>query len=590
MKLTDYVINVLVNEGIKEVFGVTGGAAVHFFDSIDKNENIEAIYTHHEQAAACAAEAYARISGYGACILTTGPGGTNALTGVSAAWLDSIPCIFISGQQRFDQTNHRSHLRQIGSQQMDIVSIVEHVTKYAVMINDAKSIKYELQKAIHISKSGRPGPVWIDIPMDFHWIDINPDELEDFEVDDEEYEISTDALNHVLKMIQNASRPLFVFGNGIRLADAKDEANSLAKALGIPFVTTWNSTDMFDFSNELNCGRVGIAGQRGANLSIQNCDLLISIGSHLSVPLTGTRFDEFAKNAKKIIIDIDKDEIEFETVSIDYSINCDAKDFLTSFLELITEKKVLTNFDAWDIRYTKYKQYNKSQSSLDDYIDPYKYLDTLSDELSVDDIIAVDGGGTALYMPFQAMKLKDGQRMIVSAGIGSMGIGLPEAIGACFAHNKKRVVCIIGDGSMQFNIHELQTIYHHNIPVKIVIINNLGYLAIRHTQNTFFDKKYAGSSDKGGISMPNYEKVVTAYGISYKRVTLEDDLKVSIQELLNFDGPMVCEIMTSPNQELIPRMAFREQEDGSFTSTTLEDMAPFLDKEELDSLMVHKGE
>lgn len=586
MKLTDYIVDVLVQEGIKEVFGVTGGAAVHFFDSIDKNENIGAVYTHHEQAAACAAEAYARINGIGACIVTTGPGGTNALTGVSAAYLDSIPCIYISGQQRYDHTNHRSHIRQVGSQQMDIVSIVENVTKYAVMIQDAKKIKYELQKAIHIAKSGRPGPVWIDVPMDFQWSEIEPETLEAYTPKDEKIEINSQVLQEIYEMIQSSQRPLVLAGNGIRLAGAKEEINKFVGALQIPFVTTWNSRDMFGAANGLNCGCLGIAGQRGANLSVQNADLIISIGSHLSIPLTGTRFDKFAPNAKIVMVDIDKDELEFKTVDVDYELQADAKDFLNAFLEMIELKGFEKDFADWKQSYGKYRTYNSSKSIGDEYIDPYEFLDLISDELSDDDVIAVDGGGTALYMPFQSMRLKGDQRMIVSAGIGSMGIGLPEAVGACFAHDKKRVLCVIGDGSMQFNIHELQTIKHYDLPVKILIINNEGYLAIRHTQGAFLEERYAGSSDEGGISMPDYSKVVPAYGIDFMRVSIEDDLKSAIKTFLEADKACVCEILTSPQQELIPRMAFRPQEDGSFASTTLEDMAPFLEEEELRSLMI----
>ncbi|MBU1659464.1 thiamine pyrophosphate-binding protein [bacterium] len=586
MKLTDYMVEVLAQEGIKTVFGVTGGAAVHFFDSIDKNGKIEAVYTHHEQAAACAAEAYARIKGLGACIVTTGPGGTNALTGLAAAYLDSIPCIFISGQQRFEHTNHKSPLRQVGSQQMDIVTLVESISKYAVMIDNPQKIKYEMQKAIHIAKSGRPGPVWIDVPMDFQWSEITPSELESFEAKDERPKIQKGSFEKLLEMIGQSKRPLFVVGNGVRLSGGKEEINTLVKNLNIPFVTTWNSSDMFGAENPLNCGRLGIAGQRGANLAVQNSDLILSIGSHLSIPLTGTRFEQFAKDAKIVMIDIDKEEIEHETVRVDFSIHCDAKEFLNSFIHFLEDKKFASDFGMWNDVCLKYGTYNKSKSQESAYIDPYEYLDLLSDELSEEDIIAVDGGGTALYMPFQSMCLKEGQRMIVSAGIGSMGIGLPEAIGACFAHDKKRVLCIIGDGSMQFNIHELQTIFHHQLPVKILLINNEGYLAIRHTQGAFLDERYAGSSDKGGISMPDYSKVVPAYGIAYKRITVKDDISTSIKEFLASDKPYVCEIMTSPEQELIPRMAFKKQEDGSLASTTLEDMAPFLDADELKSLMI----
>lgn len=588
MKLTDYVADFLVQAGVKEVFGVTGGAVVHFFDSIDKNENIEAVYTHHEQAAACAAEAYARVSGLGACIVTTGPGGTNALTGLAAAYLDSIPTIFMSGQQRFEHTNHRSKIRQVGSQQMDIVTLVEPISKYAVMLDSPEKIRYELEKALHIATSGRPGPVWIDIPMDFQWSEIEPHMLEGYVSQKHTPQATADEVKRVCALLQEAKRPLCVVGNGVRLAGAKSEINALVEELQLPFVSTWNSTDMFSASNPLNCGRLGIAGQRGANLSVQNADLIIAIGSHLSIPLSGTRFERFAPGAKIVIVDIDKDELEFETVKVDLAIQADAKDFIQC-LSAEMHKYSAAKREEWREYFTRYQSYNTSANEKENgYIDPYRYLDTLSDALADDDVIAIDGGGTALYMPFQAMRLKANQRMIVSAGIGSMGIGLPEAVGACFAHGKKRTLCIIGDGSMQFNIHELQTIYHHKLPVKILLINNVGYLAIRHTQGAFLEDRYAGSSESGGISMPDYSKVVPAYGIAFMRVCAGDDIAASIERFLQSDEPTVCEIMTSPDQELIPRMAFKTQSDGSVSATTLEDMAPFLDEAELRGLMVRR--
>jgi len=595
MKLTDYVANFLANEGIKYVFGLTGGAVVHIFDSLAKHPDIQPIFNHHEQAAAFAAEAYARVrNGTGAAVVTTGPGGTNAVTGVLAAWMDSVPCIYISGQSRIEHTSLGKPIRQLGSQEFDIVSFVSRITKYAVMVDDPQKIRYYLEKAAYIAKSGRPGPVWIDIPLNFQWASIEPEKLIGFDPLSEK-KTSDQLIGGMVKkclcLLCSAKRPLVLAGYGIRLSKAHEEFAKFLKELKIPFVSSWNASDLVPTEDPLYMGRVGMAGQRGGNLAIQNCDFLLALGSHLCLNITGANFAAFARDAKKVIVDIDPVELANLNIKVDLSIQSDVKIFLQTFLQHIFENKTkLNDISLWKQRCIKYKSYNaippewKAQRQ---YVNPYVFVDKLSDLLEKDDVVVVDGGGTSLYMSFQGLKIKEGQRLIVSSGIASMGTGLPESVGACFANGRKRTICMTGDGSMQFNIQELQTIVHHKLPIKIFVFNNSGYLAIRHTQAGFLEGRYIGSSEQGGVSLPDFQKVAKAYGLTSIKIN-NRDLSSKLRKALQFPGPVLCEIMISPEQQLIPRMAFEKNPDGTASGKPLEDMAPLLDRKEFLENMVVK--
>ena len=596
MKLTDYVIDCLAKEGIRHVFGLTGGAAVHFLDSSAQHPDITPVFGHHEQTASFAAEAYARITNnLGVCFVTTGPGGTNAITGLCAAWLDSVPCLFISGQQRLEHTNHGKPFRQLGSQQIDIVSVVKPLTKYAVMLQDFKTIKYELQKAIYISRHGRPGPIWLDIPLNFQWQDIDPDQLPPFIPSEKENTpLSNNAKanwsEELRDLIASSKRPIVIVGYGVHLAHAEAEFKKFIDTYQIPFVTTWNTCDILPENHQCYVGCCGIAAQRSGNLAVQNCDLLLSIGSHLSMCLTGTNFKAFAREAKKVVVDIDPVQLENPTVHVDLSIQSDVKIFLQKMNEANPINRN-SDLQSWLNKCHHYKSYNRPPEAWwrqKDFVNPYVFLDTLSDELSSDDTIVVDGGGTALYMSFQGIRTKEGQRMIVSSGIGSMGSGLPESIGACFAANKKRTICTVGDGSLQFNIQELQTLVHHNLPVKILCFNNDGYLSIRITQDGFLGGRYVGTDKSGGVSFPDYQKIAKAYGVKSIRITNHQDLKEKIRWVLDDPGPVLCEIMVSRHQELIPRMGFKKFPDGTAAGMPLEDMEPFLSREEFLKNMVIK--
>lgn len=594
MKLSDYVAEFLASKGIEHVFGVTGGAVVHLFDSLEKTPGIQPIFNHHEQASALAAQSYARVrNGLGAAFFTTGPGGTNAITGVTAAWLDSIPVIYISGQTRLAHTTDGKSIRQYGNQQLHIVSLVEPITKYAVMVEDPSLIRYHLERAISEATSGRPGPVWIDIPLDVQWADLDPMTLVGYvkETSKNTHSDFDEKIEEVMSMLKSAHRPLVLAGYGTRLAGAEKELLQLVEELKIPLLTTWNTSDMIDGDNPLSMGRPGIFGQRGANLAVQNCDLLLSIGSHLSVPMTGSMFDSFAPAAKVIVVDIDPAELAHRRVRVDLAVRANAKKFLDTLLKKIKDE-FTTDIQKWRDQCLTYKEkYNSISQDLwnkDDYVEPYVFMDALSDELNEKDIISVDGGGTTNQIAFQALRLKKGQRIAISAGLCSMGTGLPESIGLAFGSNRRRTICLSGDGSIQFNIQELQTVVQNKLPIKIFVFNNNGYLSIRQTQDGFLESNYVGSEPEGGLTLPDLQKLAHAYGISVSKIDNHNNLCENIRAVLESDEPVICEVMVDPNQEVTPRLGFDRHADGTGTPRPLEDMYPYLDREEFAANMVRE--
>ncbi len=602
MKLTDYVAEFLSQQGIKHVFGLTGGAVLHLFDSVARHPRLQAIFNHHEQAAAFAAQAYARArSGLGAAFFTTGPGGTNALTGLCAAWLDSIPCIYISGQARLSHTTRGKPIRQLGTQQLDIISIVSHMTKYAVMVEDAQWIRYYLEKAVTIAQTGRPGPVWIDLPLDLQWALIEPEKLKGYDPSESplpprsarqagRQEEGANKLRQCLTWLQKSERPLVLAGYGIRLAHAGKEFKNFITRFRIPFLSTWNASDLLPTDHPLYVGRPGMFGQRGANLAIQNCDLLLAIGSHLSIPVTGSSFDAFARGAKIVMVNVDQDELDHRTVKIDLPIPGDARIFLQAMLKMC-EKASPFKGDHWRQKCRQYKnRYNgisPEWRKQKRYVNPYVFMDVLSDSLNSPDTLVVDGGGTVNQIAFQSLRFKTGQRVIISAGLCSMGSGLPESIGACFAKNRRRTICLCGDGSMQLNIQELQTIAHQRLPIKIFVLNNQGYLSIRHTQGGFLENHFVGADGRGGLSLPDILKVAKAYGIQTMRIQNQKNLRAKVGSALNGAGPVVCELMISPQQDVCPRQGFDRLPDGKFTARPFEDMYPYLERKEfLENMLV----
>lgn len=594
MKLTDYVADFLFDRGVDTAFGVTGGAVVHLFDSIANHDAMQAVFCHHEQAASMAAVSYARATdGLGACMVTTGPGVTNAITGLVGAWQDSIPCLFISGQTRKEHTTYGTPLRQLATQELNIIPIVESVTKYAAMVESPSRMRYHLERAVHEATTGRPGPAWLDLPLDFQWTDIRPEEMESFDVPAcGDGQLSprdlVDACRKCGEMLSVAERPLVLLGHGVRLAGAIEPMRSFLEKTGVPVVSSWTASDMIETDDPLYIGRLGVAGQRGANLAAQNSDLIIGLGTHFSMPLTGTNFGVFARDARTVMVDIDRVEFDYPTVSIDLAVCCDVKDFFAAFDEQ-TYSVSAPGIEAWLALCKGYRAYNTVPQewwTQKEFVNPYVFMDVLSDLLGGEDIVTVDGGGTNIYMAFQGLRTKPGQRVFASTGICAMGTGIPESIGACFARKGARTICLTGDGSMQFNVQELETIRHHNLNVKIFVFNNDGYLAIRDTQDGFLQGRHVGSDRSGGLSLPDFKQVAAAYGLDTAQIADQCNLQASLRDVLDRPGPVLCEVMISRTQELVPRVGFDENPDGTFSARPLEDMYPFLGRAEFRSSMV----
>ena len=594
IKLSDYVSTFISNLGVKEIFAVSGGGAMHLVDSFGSNPDIQYIAVHHEQAAAMAAESYSRISNnIGSALFTTGPGGTNAITGLAGAWIDSIPVIYISGQVTSDTLSPGTGLRQFGIQESDIVNLVKPITKYAVSVQDKDNIRYELEKAYSIAISGRPGPVWIDIPLDIQSKQIIPVDLKKYsgQIDDKLSKPSKyikDKVSQVKDLIKKSKRPVLITGYGVRLSHSEIEVREIAEYLRIPIVSSWTSSDLF--SNELDyyIGRAGIFGDRASNFAVQNSDLLIIIGSRMSVPQTGYNFSTFSRESKKIMVDIDENEINKPSLNIDLPIVADVKSFLLELdsvkdtIELHNEVNEWRSIcSSWKNKYPVVLPQYKNQKK---YVNSFYFVNELSKVLDKDAVIVTDMG-TSYTCTMQTFKIKSGQRLTTSSGHASMGFGLPGAVGACFANNKEKVICISGEGGLQMNIQELQTIAHNKLPVILFVLNNGGYLTIKSMQQNHFGK-FVGSEVSSGVSFPSMKAVSHAYKIPFIRVNNHIELESNLSSILENNSPFICEIMMDEEQPLIPRSSSMKQPDGSIKSKPIEDLYPFLDREEFLSNMI----
>ena len=587
VKLSDYIFSFIAELGVKDVFAISGGGAMHLVDSLGISEELNYIATHHEQAAAMAAEGYARISGKpGVALVTSGPGGTNTITGVCGAWIDSIPTIFISGQVTSDTLIGNTGLRQFGIQESNIVELVKPITKYAITVTDPTQIKYHLQKALYLATSGRPGPVWLDIPLDIQSAYINLNDLVSFMPDNTEQGNTNRLLKtqvaESIKLLINAKRPVIISGYGIRLAKAENDYLKLVDNLGIPVISSWTTSDLLPYDHELYIGRSGIMGDRAGNFTVQNSDLLLIIGSRMSIPQVGHKHGTFAREAKKIMVDIDKVELKKPSIKIDIPIQADAKEFIRELLHQIDEQKVkievadwVQKCNHWKIKYpVVLPEYGREKEAVNSFY----FVDVISEKLDKSAVVVTDMG-TSFTGTMQAFKTKRGQRFFTSSGHASMGFGLPGAIGACFANNKKKTICISGDGGLQMNIQELQTIVHYNLPIILFVLNNNGYLTIKLMQQNHFGR-YVGSDKNSGVSCPDIIKVANAYGIKTERITNHNELHEKIDSVLNESGPFVCEIIMPENQPLIPKVSSVKRPDGTFVSRPLEDLYPFLDRDE----------
>jgi acetolactate synthase-1/2/3 large subunit len=588
IKVSDYIAKYVVEKGITHCFTVTGGGAMHLNDSFGHIEGLKCVYQHHEQACAMAAEAYARVENRPALLcVTTGPGGTNALTGVLGAYLDSIPMIVISGQVRFDTCVRSTSLplRSLGDQEFDITKAVTGMTKYAEMVTEPEKIKYCLDKAFNAAMSGRRGPAWLDIPMNVQGAYVDEKALESFTAHDEDNAPSEEVIDEITEKIKNAKRPVLYAGNGVRLSGAHETFLRVAGKLNIPVVTTWDGIDEIESDNPLYTGRGGNMGDRAGNFAVQNSDVLFSIGNRLSIRQVGFNYETWAREAFVIANDIDPVELKKPTIHVELPVCCDAKILLEKLDEKLDGKLFkgedwLSRCSAWSKEYPVVTdEHRKKECNV------YAVIDCIS-SLLPEQSICVSGNGSACVVGSQAFIIKRGGRFIVNSAVASMGYDLPAAIGAAFAA-KDEIVLITGEGSIQMNLQELQTIVHHHLPIKIFLINNGGYHSIRQTQRNFFKEGLVGvGCDSGDLSFPDMGKIASAYGIKYDRTDKLSLLEEKARNILNEKESAILEIFVDTEQNFAPKSASKRLPDGRMVSAPLEDMAPFLDRDEFEKNMI----
>jgi len=594
MKLSDYVMQVVADLGVKHVFFVPGGAAMHLNDSLGRRDDIEFISNLHEQATAIAAEAYARVTGsLGVAMVTAGPGSTNAITGVVGAWLDSTPCLVLSGQVKSADLKTGTDLRQLGVQEIGITRIVESITKYAVTITDPATIRFHLEKALYLAQTGRPGPVWIDIPLDIQAAEVDVDSMVGFVPPDDINKSASDALRlqarQLLDLLAKSERPIIMAGNGIRVAGAVDIFSEVVERLQIPVQTTWLGLDLITDDHPLFAGRPGSIAPRGANFALQNSDLLLSIGARLDMALTGYAHEKFARTAKKVIVDIDPAEIKKLGMDIDIPIIADARKFLEVLLDESRDYRPHHRED-WIGRINHWKKNYPLQapetSSVSANLSAYDFSEMLSDEIPEDSLIVPGSSGFAIEIFLLMLKIKRGQRCFHNRGTGSMGFAIPAALGACVASGGRTTVSVDGDGGFQFNIQELATIAHLGLPIKFFVVNNNGYSSIRSSQTGYFKDNLVGCDPTSGLRLPDLCAVASAFGVTTQVIQKGDDVRSKIRTALAAKGPMVCEVMVIPDEPRMPRLASYKRQDGSMASRPLEDLFPFLDRNEFQSNML----
>ena len=588
IKLSDYIFQFLEGKGIKHAFMLPGGGAMHLDDSIGKS-GIEYICFLHEQGAAIAAEAYAQHTNIpGLVLVTSGPGATNAITGVTAGWIDSTPMFVISGQsKRADLVGERG-VRQIGSQEVQIVPMVTPITKYAVQILEPTEIRYHLEKAYTEATTGRPGPVWLDIPLDVQAVMLDETKLQGYVPPIQEQTDVKYTVDKTIELFKTAKKPLMLAGNGIKLSGSTELLYKLVNELKLPVETTWKTIDMFGEDDDLYVGHPGIMGDRGANLILQDADFILSVGCRLDTSVTAFNDRNFGKNAKKVVVDIDQNEIARMDMEKEASVACDAGVFLGALLKAVdTDKKELCRADriadrvnwlTWckEIR-EKYPVITEEHKNAKDYVSAYYFIGELCKLLRNDDIIVPESSGGAGEITYQAFRLKKGQKMKNAAGLGSMGFGLPYAIGSCIANERRRTILINGDGAFQLNIQELETLHRLKLPVKMFIWNNNGYASIRSMQRNNFEGHYVASDEGSGLTMPHISKVAEAYGFKTYRIANNEELDRLLPEIMKDDTPMLCEVMVLPEETVSPRVKAIVGENGKMMSGPLEKMWPFID-------------
>lgn len=608
IRVADYIAKTLATHGIRHVFMVTGGGAMHLNDAFGRCHEMQYICCHHEQACAMAAESYFRLSGKLAAVnVTTGPGGINALNGVFGAYTDSLGMIVISGQVKFETTLKSTSvpLRQLGDQEVDIVRMAEGVTKYAVMITEPETIRYHLEKALFLATEGRPGPVWLDIPMNVQGALIEEDELEGFTAPEPNWLRGNEldeAATAILDKLLHAKRPVIMAGTGVRIAGAQAQLLEFADRAMIPVTTTWNAHDLVPDNHPCYVGRPGIAGDRAGNFTIQNADVLLTIGTRLCIRQVSYNWENFAPQAYKIVVDIDATELCKPTIKPDMPIQADANELLSSLLKqhsICLKSTFDSTCKYWEKRESWLnwclERRRRYPVVIPEYrhnrkrINPYAFIDILYDHLEKNEII-ISGNGTPCIVGFQAAKIKEGQRLFHNSGSASMGYDLPASIGAWHSQSardrRSRLICITGDGSIMMNLQELQTIIDQHIPLKVFLLNNMGYHSIRQTQGNYFSDNIVGCGAESGLSFPNFSKISAAFDYRYEKIEYLNDAAKILPKVLSGSDAVICEVMIDLDQQFAPKLASRKLADGTMVSASLEDMSPFLSPEELQENMI----
>ena len=587
MKLSDYVFQFIKDKGIEHVFMLPGGGAMHLVDSLG-NSGIDYVCCLHEQAAAIAAEAYGQhTNNIGVVLTTSGPGATNAITGVTAGWIDSTPMFLISGQAKRADLIGDTGVRQIGSQEVQIIDIVKPITKYAVQVMDPQEIRYHMERAYHEAVTGRPGPVWLSIPLDVQAAEVIPEQLAGYEGKPQYEEDISQEIKQTIALLKQSQKPVILAGNGIKLANAMESFYAFIDYMKIPVLTTWKTIDFLGEEDALYVGHPGSMGDRGANLILQDADLLISVGSRIDTSLTAFNEPHFGKNAQKVVVDIDANELKrMKLDQVRIKLACDAQKFISALLEACKGQE-------WSMQKAQWQEWNKSAHQLrnkypvvtdahknkKEFVSAYYFIKVLCDALTEDDIIVPESSGAAGEITYQAFQLKKGQKMKNAAGLGSMGFGLPYAIGSCLANNKKRTILINGDGAFQMNIQELQTLVRLNLPVKIFIWSNGGYASIQSMQRNTFDGHYVASGKSSGLEMPDICAVAKGYNIPTFSVHNNVEMEQIVPKILEMQGTVLCELSISPEETVSPRTKSFRLPDGSMKSSLLEEMWPLVEEE-----------
>jgi len=589
IKVSDYIVRFLEQSGVRHVFMLPGGMAMHINDSIGYSKSIKPVWMLHEQACAFAAESYARITNnIGVACVTCGPGATNTLTGIACAWIESTPLLVITGQCKRADIAQDSNLRQMGVQEVNIVAIAKPITKYAVQIWDPNMIQYELEKAVYIACNGRKGPVLLDIPVDVQACLVDENNMAHYAppIRNELYSTNRSQLNEIVHLLNSAKRPLLYAGAGIQMANADVDFRNLIDRLGIPVLVHWNAMGVIESDHPLYSGIPGAVGQRAANFALQTSDLLITIGTRLSLLQTGYNFAEYAKNAKLIMVDIDEAELNKPTLHPYMKVHSDAGKFIR---ELLYRKDIVThNNQLWinKIREwrNKYPSIKPEWRKAKNYVNSFVLAEAISKQMTSDDVYVGGRAGTCVDAVIQAFRTKRNQGVYVTKGLSSMGNGLPAAIGGAYATGKK-VVCINGDGGFVMNIQELEVVRRDNLPIKFFILDNQGYSTVRNTQTNVFDKHYMGCSPESGLTVGNIKRLAEAYDIKTLEICNYAAMDTTIKEALSYDGPVLVMVSVNPDQPIEPRIANYKTADGQMASRPLEDMRPLLDREEISKLL-----